>query len=175
VVGRKVDVIEPPSTVLHRCTRNLRLANLSLASSIAKISSTHSRSCAITGCESAPLEFNQDSHHELNIRESFTQLRFLITHDAHPCNPGLYLLVLFVVARRPSFAAHHTLKEYNQSRDFPQKRSTWGFRPPCYCVHRGLWPFCLQGRHESSVPASNGSIVSGGGGTLESLARVGAG
>jgi len=31
-------------TVLHRCTRSLRLANLSLDSSIAKISSMHTRS-----------------------------------------------------------------------------------------------------------------------------------
>jgi len=34
-----------PGKVLHRCTLSLRFANLSLFSSMAKISSTHSRSC----------------------------------------------------------------------------------------------------------------------------------
>ena len=35
---------EPPGSVLHRCKRSLRLANFSLPSSVANISSTHSRS-----------------------------------------------------------------------------------------------------------------------------------
>lgn len=42
-VACRVDV-EAPGSVLQRCTRSLRLANFSLVSSIAKTSSTHSRS-----------------------------------------------------------------------------------------------------------------------------------
>jgi hypothetical protein len=39
-----LDAVEAEVVALHRCTRNFRLANLTLPSSRARISSTHSRS-----------------------------------------------------------------------------------------------------------------------------------
>lgn len=42
--GRSPEAPEPPGSVLHRCTRRVRLANLSFVGSRARTSSTHSRS-----------------------------------------------------------------------------------------------------------------------------------
>jgi len=108
-----------PGNVLQRCTRNLRLANLSLVSSSAKSSSTHAlsyiyqeMSCLLIvlpllGC---------GTHNELDIGKTLAKLRILISDNAHTRDPSqrpsLSLFISVIESWRQAFLrCHKTLEE----------------------------------------------------------------
>lgn len=84
------DVVLPLGMTLQRWTRSLRLANLSLLASRAKISSTHSRSyreyiLRIQLC--AQIEERVTTYHKLHVCETFSQLGVLVSNDPHTFYP----------------------------------------------------------------------------------------